>query len=272
MANNKVGKKDKLKPGPQDWWPWLHEHFPHLHPDFILKSMPAGTYYLIKPISDGRRVAFVLSLPLSSEQYKKGPAPPKDMTGRLFKVQEAVAVRVRQGKQSGLPMTMRMGLIQKGNENYSLGSSMAKGFLESSGKGADTVKKWGEASKDDISKTRVQNLGEVDFSYGTLDKPSEKSIRQSTHEDNTIWLSKDEENHHKGVLKYSGRSEYLKERKRMERESKDPFGRPVDDDDDDLFRRTNAAARRKAEREEPVWYGRSDKARAVRPPKSRSEV
>jgi hypothetical protein len=225
--------------------------------------MPAGTYYLIRPISDGRRVAFVLSLPLSQD-HQKGRAPPKDMTGRLFKVQEAVAVRVQQGKQNGLPMAMRMGLIQKGNENYSLGSDMSKGFVESAGKDTHADRKWGEASKDEISETRVKNLGEVDFSYGPLDKPSGKSDRQRTHEDRTIWLSNDEEMHNKGKRKYSDRSEYRRAREIIEKATKDPFGRPVDDDE--LFRRANATARKKELRKE------ADDARGVRPPTSRSEV
>ena len=46
----------------EDEWVWLHNHFPHLRPDFILKSMPEGSRYLIYPVKDEVKMKFVVSL------------------------------------------------------------------------------------------------------------------------------------------------------------------------------------------------------------------
>lgn len=62
---------------------WMHEHFPHFRYDFILKSMPKGTRFLIKPFTDGQIVQFVLALPTVED-------PKLDLTIRLLRVREAV--------------------------------------------------------------------------------------------------------------------------------------------------------------------------------------
>lgn len=61
---------------------WLHEHYPHLRPDFILKSMPEGTEFLIKPVTNGNVVQFVLG---KRPAWMKG-----DLTERAFKVKGVV--------------------------------------------------------------------------------------------------------------------------------------------------------------------------------------
>ncbi|KAF3002959.1 hypothetical protein E8E13_004320 [Curvularia kusanoi] len=75
-------KKYKGVP-PSDLIPWMLAHFPHLRPDFILKSMPQGTDYTIKPFTDGLSVQFVLA-----KQAKQGPK--MDLTVRLERVKDAV--------------------------------------------------------------------------------------------------------------------------------------------------------------------------------------
>lgn len=68
---------------PDEAVPWIQEHFPHLRHDFITKSMPEGTQYLITPFSDGKIIQFVLSVP--AEQM-----PKLDLTTRLRRVSQAV--------------------------------------------------------------------------------------------------------------------------------------------------------------------------------------
>ncbi|KAF1348284.1 hypothetical protein EJ07DRAFT_185072 [Lizonia empirigonia] len=78
------GKKKKgTAPPDPAVWPWMHAHFPHLRPDFILKSMPERSEYLIHPVTDGRVVQFVVG-----RQPAQMPGP--DLTQRVFRVKEAV--------------------------------------------------------------------------------------------------------------------------------------------------------------------------------------
>ena len=72
--------------------PWLNNHFPHLRPDFILKSMPEGTRYLVEPVSDGRLVQFVLG--------REAKDMPKDLTKRLLKVKTAVQESMGKNKMA----------------------------------------------------------------------------------------------------------------------------------------------------------------------------
>ena len=93
--------KERSKPGPSDYWPWLHTHFPHLRPDFILKSMPPGTRYIIQPMCDGRRVTFVLGLHAQDRHTY-------NLTERLLKVQKAVREN-RKSLLGEVPVAFRMG-------------------------------------------------------------------------------------------------------------------------------------------------------------------
>lgn len=83
LFGSAVAAKNKGKTPDPAAVPWLHDHFPHLRPDFILKSMPEGTEYLIKPVSDGRVIQFVLGR--QAEQMSK-----LNFTTRLFRVKAAV--------------------------------------------------------------------------------------------------------------------------------------------------------------------------------------
>jgi hypothetical protein len=123
MKNHKIPKEERLKPGPEDMWPWMHNHLPHLRPDFILKAMPEGTVYLIEPVSDGKSCMWVMALP--------SPSFRQDLTRRLFKVKGAITSSIAKGMQDGLPVTLRTALIESGNDSYVLGSSLSKnGFSQ----------------------------------------------------------------------------------------------------------------------------------------------
>ncbi|KAF9701310.1 hypothetical protein EKO04_000017 [Ascochyta lentis] len=84
LLGSVVKKRMKTARPRADAWPWMHAHFPHLRPDFILKSMPEGTEYLIKPVSDGYTVQFVLG-------RRAEEMPVLDLTRRVFRVKKAVA-------------------------------------------------------------------------------------------------------------------------------------------------------------------------------------
>ncbi|KAF1951972.1 hypothetical protein CC80DRAFT_495621 [Byssothecium circinans] len=114
FAGAKVAKKDKLEPGPSDRWPWMNNHWAHLRPDFIMKSMPKGAYYMIEPFSDGRHVQWVMAMPTEQQMNAE------NLTKRLLKVKKAVARNIDQGMQAELPMPMRQGLIKAGNNEYSV--------------------------------------------------------------------------------------------------------------------------------------------------------
>ncbi|KAJ4352693.1 hypothetical protein N0V95_004018 [Ascochyta clinopodiicola] len=62
---------------------WLHEHFPHLRPDFLLKSMPKGTEYIVEPVTNGSVIQFVLG-------KRPGWMRGKDLTKRLFSIRREV--------------------------------------------------------------------------------------------------------------------------------------------------------------------------------------
>jgi hypothetical protein len=148
MRGKKIPKKDKLTPGPADHWPWIHNHFPHLRPDFVLKAMPMGTVYVVEPVSDGRVCQWVMALPSITQRF--------NLTKRLFKVQQAVSTSIKDGKQAELPMALRMGLIESGDENYSLDAGVAKA-ADNAGEFSEGVR-WGEKSMDSIPESRKERL------------------------------------------------------------------------------------------------------------------
>lgn len=119
IKRTKIPKEDRFT-GTKDRseWPWLHEHFPHLRPDFILKSMPEGSRWSVEPVSDGRHLHFVIVKPNTIVQN------PLNYTKRLFNVANSVDRMIRQGKQQQLPTLMRQRLHDAGIKNYSPLSSM----------------------------------------------------------------------------------------------------------------------------------------------------
>jgi hypothetical protein len=110
-------KEERLKPAGLDDWIWMHEHFPHLRPDFILKSMPIGSNYIVAPVTDGRIVQFVIG---AGKKFQR----PLGLTTRLLKVKAAVQTSVEQGRQAQLPKRYRAVLQNAGNKAYSEFSGM----------------------------------------------------------------------------------------------------------------------------------------------------
>jgi hypothetical protein len=94
-------------------WTWLHNHFPHLRPDFILKSMPEGSRFVVDPVSDGRIVQFVIAK--KNTDYKVD----HNLTERLFKIKESVKTSIARGQQAQLPKRLRSTLQQAGHVAYS---------------------------------------------------------------------------------------------------------------------------------------------------------
>ena len=89
-------KFDELGLHEDDTFGYIYRHFPHLRPDFVLKSMPTGTRYLVKPFSNGRHVQFVLGCGSSRLDNFRST----DLTNRLLRVQKMV-------KQSVKPKTAK---------------------------------------------------------------------------------------------------------------------------------------------------------------------
>ncbi|KAH3940428.1 hypothetical protein HBI56_132140 [Parastagonospora nodorum] len=108
-------KEEKLLPVGHELWHWIHEHFPHIRPDFILRSMPEGSRFIIEPVTDGRVLQFVIG---TDKARHNGPFR-KDLTERLFKVKASVTMSVEQGKQAQLPKYYRDQLQRAGNKAYS---------------------------------------------------------------------------------------------------------------------------------------------------------
>jgi hypothetical protein len=106
------GQEKKEVPGQHnnpDLLPWMFEHFPHMRPDFILKSMPAGTQYMVQPFTNGGIVQFVLAMPA-----QRGPKI--DLTVRLERVKKRVVdtVPVNKMAQNYLVKQERRARIAKG--------------------------------------------------------------------------------------------------------------------------------------------------------------
>lgn len=120
----KKSKKDEASSGSVDLMQYLHTHFPHLRPDFILKGMPEGTRYLVQPYSDGTCVQFVLGLNLINDSMKTA-----NLTQRLEKVKASVSKAIGEGTAVMLPREIRLARIQDGDSNYSLDTGLPKAKL-----------------------------------------------------------------------------------------------------------------------------------------------
>jgi hypothetical protein len=104
---------------------YVYKHFPHLRPDFILKSMPPGTTFIIEPFSNGRRVQFVLGLTFAATGPRLG-----NLTKRLLKVKKAVINAINEGRVSQLPRRVRSMRDQQGDEKDSLTTGISKETVE----------------------------------------------------------------------------------------------------------------------------------------------
>ncbi|KAH7411618.1 hypothetical protein DE146DRAFT_243184 [Phaeosphaeria sp. MPI-PUGE-AT-0046c] len=132
MAITRKAPKDKQKrlaPTDPSLWHWMHEHFPHLRPDFILRSMPQSSRFVVDPVSDGKVVQFVIAARKPQELRQghshNGADPvPLSLTKRLLRVKASVQQSIEQGTQAQLPMVYRQMLHDSGNKSYSRRSSM----------------------------------------------------------------------------------------------------------------------------------------------------
>lgn len=84
-GKKKKNKKNEIVVPDPAVWQWMHAHFPHLRPDFILKCMPERTEYLVEPVTDGHVVQFVLGRRSTQTTW------PSNLTQRLFRVKDAVS-------------------------------------------------------------------------------------------------------------------------------------------------------------------------------------
>jgi hypothetical protein len=120
-------QEGRRMPGDPEIWPWMHNHFPHLRPDFILKSMPKGTYYMIDPFSDGKHIQFVLAMP-HKVPYRSTTR--SNYTSRALMIKEMVEESIQAGRQPQLPIIARRKLIGEGSDMYSLDSGVAKAVVQ----------------------------------------------------------------------------------------------------------------------------------------------
>lgn len=123
-------KEDRHKPYDAAVWPWLHDRFPHLRPDFVLKGMPEGTVYLVEPVSDGRRVQWVMAKPVDQ-------MPKVDLNRRLVQVKTTVGLLVRQGKLRQVPKGLKEGLVATGTKEGDGVVGEDDEFHRTAGRGSD---------------------------------------------------------------------------------------------------------------------------------------
>jgi hypothetical protein len=114
-----VNKEEQLVPSETDSWRWIHCHFPHVRPDFILRSMPEGSRFVVDPVSNGTVLQFVIAA-----NVPKGPRIPDNLTRRLFRVKDSVKLSIARGQQAQLPKHFRSQLEEAGNKAYSRVSGM----------------------------------------------------------------------------------------------------------------------------------------------------
>ncbi|KAJ4347962.1 uncharacterized protein N0V89_009334 [Didymosphaeria variabile] len=91
-------KAARIVSQPKDSLDYACGHFPHLRPDFILKSMPAKSRYLVQPVTDGIHLQFVIGPELEGDRLGK-----MDLTKRLFNVKRAVILAMDEKKDKTTP-------------------------------------------------------------------------------------------------------------------------------------------------------------------------
>ncbi|KAF2865611.1 hypothetical protein BDV95DRAFT_586167 [Massariosphaeria phaeospora] len=169
--------QQRLVAGPRDLWPWMHNHFPHLRPDFILKAMPEGTIFHVRPVSDGKHVKWVMAPPhvkvKSSNHFG-------DLTRRLFKIKEELKKSIAEGKQSELPKQMRRNLANQGHDSYSVTTGMAKGWM------TDSAERWPPGVQTEEDETQRELIG-PDSADRYMGHRPEKSRRALSK---TPWLTR----------------------------------------------------------------------------------
>ncbi|KAF2464649.1 uncharacterized protein BDR25DRAFT_296627 [Lindgomyces ingoldianus] len=124
LRGSKVKKADRWLGYDFSAWYWMHQNFPHLRPDFILKGMPEGAYFKVSPWSDGNHLQWVMAMP-TADELATGIRP--NMDRRLGVLKKRVQDAMDSGKQSQLPASLRQKLIDAGIEAYSLQNGEPKG-------------------------------------------------------------------------------------------------------------------------------------------------
>jgi hypothetical protein len=124
----------RLKFGDTEGWPYIHDHFPHLRPDFILRSMPEGSTFVIAPVWNGKRIQFVIQ--------KKAWKLPLDLTKRLFKVKHSVQGSIKDGHQGMLPKVVREELAAGGSKDYTIKTGMPRPQAEALLKPDELETRW----------------------------------------------------------------------------------------------------------------------------------
>lgn len=110
IKRGQSSRMSRITRGDDASWPWLHNHYPHLRPDFILKGMPETTVFLVDPVSNGKEVSWVMA----KKEKKAGTM--RQLSKRLFKVKEAVQKSIEKGHEEGLPKQMKAVLREQREE------------------------------------------------------------------------------------------------------------------------------------------------------------
>ncbi|KAL5451869.1 hypothetical protein PMIN05_000255 [Paraphaeosphaeria minitans] len=86
---------------------YVYKHFPHLRSDFIHKSMPIGTRWIVYPFTNSRHVQFVLGRATKRDEFGMS-----NFTKRVLKVQKAVIQGVEEGWAQQLPRKIRSAIAR----------------------------------------------------------------------------------------------------------------------------------------------------------------
>lgn len=86
---------------PVDSLDYVFDHFPHLRPDLIFKSMPEATCWVVHPFTNGRNVRFVLGNVFHGAH---------DLTDRILNVQTSVRRGIKEVKTLELPRKIKIAL------------------------------------------------------------------------------------------------------------------------------------------------------------------
>lgn len=95
----------KADPVIREEWEWLHRAWPHLHPDIVLKSMPEGTTFWLKPHIHAAGVGWVFGPPNSQKRA---------WDKKIDSLRHRVKLNIREGKQMEMPLKMRQQLMEAG--------------------------------------------------------------------------------------------------------------------------------------------------------------
>lgn len=154
---------------------YVYRHFPHLRHDFIFKSMPEGTRWVVDPFSNDRHVRFVLGRETKREENVKS-----NFTQRLLNVQKAVMKGIEEGRIQQLPMGVQSG---KALPISSKGCSSPLGPLRHKRRGLDRMFAADddyETAQDDVQEAKPQRPERTELSEN--DRLFDAEVRKAVHE------------------------------------------------------------------------------------------